>query len=220
LRSDDRFNREVDQDRQNYQTGKVLRGSYQLETDNPHSEPHPAIMLVTAYIVERGLILEPYQVNCKSNEITALPPMLTQIAAKGVIFAFDAINTQKKTCQLIVDSGNDYIGALKGNQSGLLKDIEANFQPEQIDLQINKGHGRIEKRTVSICKYQSQRHWPGLETIIRVESERNCSHSPSKKELRSNRDRRMFYTSTSLGKNHRNIIPRVNFSKTTSFNHT
>ncbi len=76
--------------------GKVLRGSYQLETDNPHSEAHPAIMLVTAYIVERGLILEPYQVNCKSNEITALPPMLTQIATKGVIFAFDAINTQKK----------------------------------------------------------------------------------------------------------------------------
>jgi hypothetical protein len=37
-----------------------------------------------------------------------------------------------------VDSGNDYIGALKGNQSGLLQDVEANFQPEQTDLQINK----------------------------------------------------------------------------------
>lgn len=39
--------------------GKVLRGSYQLETDNPDSESHPAIMLVSAYLVERGLILEP-----------------------------------------------------------------------------------------------------------------------------------------------------------------
>jgi len=29
--------------------GKVLRGSYQLETDNPNSESHPAIMLVSAY---------------------------------------------------------------------------------------------------------------------------------------------------------------------------
>ena len=27
--------------------GKVLRGSYQLETDNPDSPPHPAIMLVS-----------------------------------------------------------------------------------------------------------------------------------------------------------------------------
>jgi hypothetical protein len=76
--------------------GKVLRGSYQLEIDNPHSEAHPAIILVSAYIVERGLILAPYQVDCKSNEITALPPMIKQIAVTGIIFAFDAINTQKK----------------------------------------------------------------------------------------------------------------------------
>ena len=47
--------------------GKVLRGSYQLETDNPDSPPHPAIMLVSAYLVERGLILEPYQVDRKTN---------------------------------------------------------------------------------------------------------------------------------------------------------
>ena len=35
--------------------GKVLRGSYQLETDNADSPPHPAIMLVSAYLVERRL---------------------------------------------------------------------------------------------------------------------------------------------------------------------
>jgi len=38
--------------------GKVLKGSYQLEDDHPNSDSHPAIMLVSAYIVERGLILE------------------------------------------------------------------------------------------------------------------------------------------------------------------
>ena len=56
--------------------GKVLRGSYQLETDNADSPPHPAIMLVSAYLVERGLILEPYQVSSKTNEITALPEFI------------------------------------------------------------------------------------------------------------------------------------------------
>jgi predicted transposase YbfD/YdcC len=72
-----------------------------------------------------------------------------------------------------VDSGNDYLGALKGNQSGLLKEVETHFRPEQTDMQINKGHGRIEKRTVSICQsLQGIRDWPGLLTIIRVESER------------------------------------------------
>jgi hypothetical protein len=76
--------------------GKVLRGSYQIESDNPHSTAHPAIMLVSAYIVERGLILEPVEVDSKSNEITALPELIKSLALKGVVFAFDAINTQKK----------------------------------------------------------------------------------------------------------------------------
>lgn len=76
--------------------GKVLRGSYQLSDDNPYSEPHPAIMLVSAYIVERGLILSPYEVGSKTNEITALPECIKRLALKGVVFAFDAISTQKK----------------------------------------------------------------------------------------------------------------------------
>lgn len=75
--------------------GKVLRGSYQLERDNPDSPPHPAIMLVSAYLVERGLILEPYQVDSKTNEIKALPEFIKHLALKGVVFAFDAISTQK-----------------------------------------------------------------------------------------------------------------------------
>ena len=76
--------------------GKVLRGSYQLEDDNPTSEPHPAIMLVSAYIVERGLILEPKEVARKKNEIKALPDLIQKLAWHGVVFTFDAINTQKK----------------------------------------------------------------------------------------------------------------------------
>jgi hypothetical protein len=75
--------------------GKVLRGSYQLETDNPDSPPHPAIPLVSAYLVERGLILEPYPVDSKTNEIKALPEFIKPLALKGVVFALDAISTQK-----------------------------------------------------------------------------------------------------------------------------
>ncbi len=76
--------------------GKVLRGSFMLETDNPHCEPHKAITLVTAYLVERGLILQPCEVEDKSNEITAIPEFIKVLAVKGVVFAFDSMNTQKK----------------------------------------------------------------------------------------------------------------------------
>ncbi len=65
---------------------KVLRGSYQLETDNPDNAPHPAIMLVSAYIVERGLILPPYEVDSFTNEITALPEFIKHLAHTQVYF--------------------------------------------------------------------------------------------------------------------------------------
>lgn len=75
--------------------GKVLRGSYEAISQDETVDSHPAIMLVSAYIVERGLILEPYQVASKTNEITAIPALIHQMAVKGVVFAFDAISTQK-----------------------------------------------------------------------------------------------------------------------------
>ena len=75
--------------------GKTLKGSYLRENGNLHCEPHKAIMLVSAYLVERGLILPCYEVESKTNEITALPRFIEQLALKGVVFAFDAINTQK-----------------------------------------------------------------------------------------------------------------------------
>ena len=78
--------------------GKVLRGSYNLDTPASTTESHPAIQLVTVYIVERGLILPIQPVDCKSNEIKALPPVLEVLAKKGVVFAFDALNTQKNLC--------------------------------------------------------------------------------------------------------------------------
>lgn len=79
----------------------------------------------------------------------------------------------KKTAQTIIDSGNDYLGALKGNQSGLLEAVKTHFQPQQSLQQLNTGHGRIEKRTVSITHRLDQiPAFPGLQTLIRVESER------------------------------------------------
>jgi hypothetical protein len=81
--------------------GKVLQGSYQLGTDNTDSPPHPAILVVSAYLVKRGLILEPYQVDRKTNEIKALPEFIEKLALKGVVITFDAISTQKN---LSVDS--------------------------------------------------------------------------------------------------------------------
>lgn len=78
-------------------------------------------------------------------------------------------STPKKTCQQIVESHNHYLGALKGNQSGLLKEVKANFQGEDTYTQLSKGHGRIEERIVSVCRtLEGIPPWAGLCTLIRV----------------------------------------------------
>ncbi|UFP96978.1 ISAs1 family transposase [Gloeobacter morelensis] len=99
-------------------------------TYNPSSEPHPAIQIVHAYLVERGWIVGHQQVGQKSNEVKALPELIEQLKLKGVVFTFDAINTQKN-CEIIVASENHYIAALKDNQPKLLERVRENFQVEE-----------------------------------------------------------------------------------------
>jgi len=46
--------------------GKVLLWYYEAINDDADVDSHPAIMLVSTYIVERGLILEPYSGGFKN----------------------------------------------------------------------------------------------------------------------------------------------------------
>jgi len=81
--------------------------------------------------------------------------------------------TRKKNCELIIDSGNHYLAALKGNQPKLFEAVKEQFVPEETVTTVDKGHGRIERRTVSICTNLANiPEWVGLKTIIRVESQR------------------------------------------------
>lgn len=60
----------------------------------------------------------------------------------------------------------------------MLAEVKAHFSPEETVEQLDKGHGRIEKRTVSICRtLDGIRDWPGLKTLIRVDSERQVIYA-------------------------------------------
>lgn len=75
---------------------------------------------------------------------------------KGCIVTFDALHTQKDTVSIICGAGGDYVGGLKGNQSGLLADAKLAFNNECIEnlkksglhylKQIEKSHGQLETR--------------------------------------------------------------------------
>lgn len=86
-------------------------------------------------------------------------------------------STPKKTCEQIIASGNHYLGALKGNHGNFFKAIELNFQSEAHIHSVETGHGRVERRTVSLCRnlnlFPQAHQWSGLKTIIKVTSYRH-----------------------------------------------
>jgi len=86
-------------------------------------------------------------------------------------------STPKKTCEQIIDSGNHYLGALKGNHGNFFKAIESNFQSEAHIHSVETGHGRVERRTASLCRnldlFPQAHQWSGLKTIIKVTSYRH-----------------------------------------------
>lgn len=59
----------------------------------------------------------------------------------------------------------------------LLRGVEKNFQAEASTSSEEKGHGRREKRKVSIShNLKGIPSFPGLKTVIKVESEREVKH--------------------------------------------
>jgi len=86
-------------------------------------------------------------------------------------------STLKKTCQQIIDSGNHYLGALKGNHGNFFKALKANFDAEAHINSVETGHGRVERRSVSLCRdiksLPKAEQWAGLKTIIKVTTYRH-----------------------------------------------
>lgn len=131
--------------------GKTLRRSHD------RSNGLGALHSVSVWASEFGLSLG--QVACaeKSNEITAIPELLRLVDIKGAIITIDAMGTQKAIVQQIVDSGADYVLALKGNQETLHQEV-IDYLDEQskndfADVKARRlvtnetGHGREETRS-------------------------------------------------------------------------
>ena len=134
--------------------------------------------LVHAFATETKLVLAPAKVDGKSNEITTLPALLDLLDIQGRTVTLDALHTQRETARAITDAGGTYIGALKGNQKTLYKDVKRYLKdPDQAasikvsEPDVNTGHGRIETHTASTCHdidwlgHMTGRPWQRLDRL-------------------------------------------------------
>jgi predicted transposase YbfD/YdcC len=159
--------------------GKTVRGTIAFgETRGLH--------LLAAYLPGAGVVLCQVAVDTKTNEIGAAPRVLKMLDLQGKIVTGDAMFAQRALSLLIVQAGGDYVWTVKDNQSQLKDDIELlfagdhecvpGFSPAPTDFQtvqqINSGHGRIEKRTVTTSSLLKDTcTWPGAEQVFKVERE-------------------------------------------------
>jgi hypothetical protein len=82
-----------------------------------------ALHTLSAYATTARLVLAQRSVPEKTNEITAIPELLDDLAAagqlKGALVSIDAMGCQVEIAGKIVAHGADYLLALKGNQPTL-----------------------------------------------------------------------------------------------------
>jgi predicted transposase YbfD/YdcC len=180
--------------------GKTLRRSYQ------EGGAKAPIHMISAWSARQNLVLGQAKVADKSNEIVAIPQLLALLTIKGATVTIDAMGCQREIARTIVDKQADYVLALKGNQGSLRDDVALFFSeqtarrfadtPVSRHTTVEKSHGRIESRivtaTADVAWLQERHDWPGLASIVRVESVREIGPHPAAKIERETR----FYISS------------------------
>lgn len=101
--------------------GKTLRGS-----GGAKHRANP-LHVVSAWATQQGMTLGQVAVDSKSNEITAIPKLLEMLELKGAIVSIDAMGCQKEIAKQIIESGGDYVLAVKDNQPKLSEAVNKFF---------------------------------------------------------------------------------------------
>ena len=137
------------------------------------------LYILNAWVSENRFCIAQEKVEDKSNEITAIPEILSDIDISDAVVSIDAMGTQREIAELIVRSGGHYLLAVKENQRSLCEDMECAFRVKShTDFyeEVDAGHGRIETRRCSILPArdylmeETLESWKNLSTIVKIES--------------------------------------------------
>lgn len=117
--------------------------------------------LVSAFATTARLVLGQEAVADKQSETGAIPLLIERLAEKdglkGALVTIDAVATNPTIAGAIRSAGADYLLAVKANQPSLRAEMEAVFAQADgtvldTHTDLDKGHGRIEERRVSVAR--------------------------------------------------------------------
>lgn len=167
--------------------GKTLRQSFDT------ASAKAAIHLVSAWASHNHLLLGQVKTEAKSNEITAIPPLLKLLELQGCIVTIDAMGCQKDIARQITTQEADYVLALKENHPTAYAEVSTFLDtavvegfgryPYDYHETIDGDHGRIEVRRVwstsAIDWFADREQWPGLRSFGLVEAQRTVGEHTS-----------------------------------------
>jgi hypothetical protein len=109
--------------------GKTLRGSRDGEEGRP-------VHLLAAVVHGSAAVVAQTRVDEKTNEITRVKPLLSELDIAGAVVTADALLTQREIARhLVEDKDADYVFTVKDNQPSLRRDIAELFASEEEDAQ-------------------------------------------------------------------------------------
>ncbi len=134
---------------------------------------------VAVYSPEQQAVMVQERIGSEESEIPAAQRALEQIDLAGKLVMGDAMHTHRALSEQIVQRHGDYLWTVKENEPNTYHSIADLFaHPDPIlgasDFQaarrVNKGHGRIEERTLTTSNLLSQYlDWPKLGQVFRLE---------------------------------------------------
>ncbi len=153
--------------------GKTLRG-----TRDPWQEEPTALHLLALYEVGTGLVLAQAPVEQdKENEIVVAPLLVSAETVRGRVVTADAMHTRRAFSRQLHALGADYLWIAKDNQRHLHEDIALFFTDPDADRRhwqtattCEKGHGRLERRTITSTELSDyfHREWEGIAQVFQV----------------------------------------------------
>ncbi len=165
--------------------GKALRGTgKQL-----YGGEEPQKQVLHVYEVHTGIVLQQCPIAQEHNEVSTLKPLLTEVLCKGRIVTADAAQSYHEFGRLVQRAGGDVVIFIKGNTPVTQADLELFFEDTQADRrtwqsfeQIEKGHGRLERRQITTSPDLNDylhRDWGEVGQVFRVQRERTSKDKHS-----------------------------------------
>jgi predicted transposase YbfD/YdcC len=138
-----------------------------------------ATHLLAAFDQANGVVLGQTVVDGKTNEINACAPLLERINLAGALITADALHTQHRHAEYLLGRGAHYVLTVKGNQPSLHRQLAALpwDQIPAVDLTRDKGHGRVESRSLTLAAVSTGIGFPHARLAIQLTRRRRSSTS-------------------------------------------